>query len=133
MPFLRESRDSFRTGLWQEGSEDPGHRGTRDFEPGKPIKPGGIGPKREGVSRLEKAAECLEGGHRLQVDRKLLAAAVRRPAVNDLDVETRQVRGRLGGVITRFGGFLELGQETSPSDCRMPKQSCLARRGYSLY
>src|SRR6266516_3750443 len=130
MPFLRGSRDSFRAGLYQEWSEAPGHRGTPGFEPGKPSEPGGIGPKREGVSRLEKAAECLEGGHRLQVDRKLFAAAIRRPAVNDL--ETRQVRGRLGGVVARLGSFLELGQETSPSECRMPKQSRLARGGYSL-
>src|SRR5262249_6393500 len=45
---------------------------------------------------LDEPAECLERGHPEQVDRDVLGGAVRRQAVNDLDVKARQMRGRAG-------------------------------------
>jgi hypothetical protein len=47
-------------------------------------------PKREWIGILDKAAERLERGHGLQVDRKLLSIPARRPAVDDFDVEAGQ-------------------------------------------
>jgi hypothetical protein len=48
-------------------SGTPGeHCDARGFEPGGPGQPSSLGPQRQGVSRLNKPAECLEGRHRLQ-------------------------------------------------------------------
>jgi len=44
-------------------------------------------------------AEGFEGGHRLQVDRNLLAVVVRRAAMLDGDVQARQARDGARGVV----------------------------------
>src|SRR5262249_38876206 len=91
------------------------HREARGFEPGEPSQPASAYPEREGIGVFEKTAKRLEGRHRLQVDPNLFAVAVRRPAVNDLDVEARQARGCLGCAdLALWCGVFEFRQASSP-------------------
>src|SRR5262245_8442268 len=116
MPFVRETGNGVRAGLWQRRCGAKGqHHGAHGFEPGEPSQPAGLNPESEGVGSLEKAAERLERRHSLQVDRNLFAVAVRRLAVNDLDVETRQARGRPGCAdLALLWVSLELRQSSPP-------------------
>src|SRR5262249_50126475 len=68
MAFRRDRGDGVRAGLWQRRRGAKGqHRGAHGFEPREPSQPAGLSPERKGVGCLEKAAECLERRHRLQV------------------------------------------------------------------
>src|SRR6266536_4936774 len=122
MWLLRGMRDSFRGWLRQLRNETPGqHHGSRSIDPGGRYKR----PKRKRIGSLKKTAECLERGHRLQIDRNLFVITSRRPAMNDFDVETRQVRRRPCCVdhLAPLLSSLELGQCSSPSEIRTPRQS----------
>src|SRR5262245_9242351 len=71
-------------GLW-------GRQCARGFEPGQP---GSFGPKYKWVGCLQKTTEGLKGRHRLQINGNFFSVACRRTTVNNLDVQTRQTRGR---------------------------------------
>src|SRR5262249_49718883 len=116
LAFLGDAGAGVRAGLGQGRRGAKGqHRDARGFEPGEPSQPARCYPKRKRVGLFEKAAERLERRHRLQVDRNLFAVAVRRLAVNDLDVKTRQARRRPGCAnLTPSPVSLELRQRSSP-------------------
>jgi len=76
------------------------------------------------------ASECLERRGRLQADQNLLGVTVRQAAMNDLDVETRQVRGRRCRVdLTASCRALELRHRSPPSGRGKSRQSQSTRRG----
>src|SRR5262249_1767541 len=95
---------------WWEG------HGANGLEPREPGKPWRLGPKGEGVERLESVGECVERADCPEIDRDLLSQAIRRLAVGDLDIETGKVRDRLHGfAFVLIGSMLEPRQRESPS------------------
>src|SRR5262249_28714141 len=87
-------------------------------------------PKMPSLRAASVASECLERRGRLQADQHLLGVAVRQAAMNDLDAEPWQVRGRGCRVdLTASCSALELRHRSPPSGRRMPRQSQSTRRG----
>ena len=96
------------------------HHDARRFKPRGPDQPSGSGPKRKRVRRLNKLAECVERGLRLQDDRNLFGVTAWRPSMKDLNVQSGQMHGCpcFDNRVLRCGsfelaqGYLPLGSNT---------------------
>src|SRR6187401_2288061 len=85
---------SLRPRLWQRwGAAFSHHHGAGRFDPWQPGEPHGLGPKDKRIERSHGVGKGLQRGRSREVDRNLLRATVGRLTVNDLDVETGQMRG----------------------------------------
>jgi hypothetical protein len=90
-------------------------RGLGCCEPREPRHLHGLGPERERIGALDIAAEPLEGGHRLEVDRSLLGIPGRLSAMYDFDVQAGQASGGPGSIDHRLlSEVLWVGQRSSP-------------------
>ena len=86
--------------------------GQHDFEAREPGYLDGLSPKGKRVSCLKEPAEYFERGHGLQGDRKLFGVTIRQAAMNDLNLQPGQTRGRPGCVVF----MMLVRQASSPSE-----------------